>query len=53
MGAVIPLSSMLDIRVKPAKRLTEAQKEEVRAAIDADEDNILSLVESAEAAAFI
>jgi hypothetical protein len=53
MGAVIPLTSMLDIRVKPAKRLTESQKEEVRAAIDADEDNILFLVERAEAAAFI
>jgi hypothetical protein len=51
MGAVIPLTSMLDIRVKPAKRLTEAQKEEVRAAIDADEDYILSLIGKTEATA--
>jgi hypothetical protein len=43
MGQVIPLSAMLDIRVKPAKRLTEAQKEEVRAGIDADRDFIFSL----------
>jgi hypothetical protein len=50
MGAVIPLSSMLEIRVKPAKRLTEAQKEEVRAAINADEDYIFSLIGTAEAA---
>ena len=47
MGEVIPLTSMLRITVKPSKRLNEAQKEEVRNAINADEANILTLVGSA------
>jgi hypothetical protein len=44
MGQVIPLTSMLRITVKPSKRLNESQKEEVRAAINGDEANILALV---------
>jgi hypothetical protein len=42
MGEVIPLSAMFEIRVKPAKRFTDAQKEKVKEAIDADRDFILS-----------
>jgi hypothetical protein len=47
MGKVIPLDSMLRITVKPSKRLNDVQKEEVKAAINADEDNIFSIVNSA------
>jgi hypothetical protein len=37
MGAVIPLSAMFDIRVKPSRKLTEHQKTEIRNALDADD----------------
>jgi hypothetical protein len=46
MGKAIPLSSMLSITVKPSRQLNDTQKEEVRAAINADEANLLALVGS-------
>lgn len=37
-GEVIPLSSMFGIRVKPARKLTDYQKDKVRSALEADAD---------------
>jgi len=38
MGEAIPLSSMYTIRVKPTRKLGELQKNEIRSALEADED---------------
>jgi len=37
-GGVIPLSSMFGIRIKPARKLSEGQKDKIRSALEADED---------------
>jgi hypothetical protein len=52
MGAVIPLSAMSSIRIKVPKRLSEAQKDKIRDALDADSDFIFNSSPRAEAVVY-
>jgi hypothetical protein len=52
MGGIIPLSAMSSIRVKVPKRLSEAQKDKIRDALDADSDFIFNSGPGTEAVAY-
>jgi hypothetical protein len=51
MGDVIPLSAMSAIRVKVPRKLSEAQKDKIRDALDADSDFVFTPGLGAEAVA--
>jgi hypothetical protein len=52
MGEVIPLSAMSSIRIKVPRRLSKAQRDEIRNALDADSDFIFGSGAGTEAVAY-